>query len=270
MSGNFSDLQIDRPHSARIYDYLLGGKDNYPADQEAAARVEQAVPTARQVAQSNRGFMHRAARFAAHAGISQFLDIGTGIPTEPNLHQVVQEINPAARVVYVDNDPLVLTHARALMTGTAQGRASYINADLTDPDSILSASALVDTLDLDVPTALSLIAIGHFVAGDALYDAVATLLSALAPGSYLAMTHLTAEIDPEGVAATVEAYTHSGIAMQPRSRQEFARFFTGLELVEPGIVPLHQWRPTIEQPASFDRTLPLYAAVGRKAHPGRT
>lgn len=267
MSGNSLDLQTDKPHSARIYDYLLGGKDNYPADQEAAAKVEQAVPNARRVARANREFMHRAARFAAEAGIGQFLDIGTGIPTEPNLHQVVQEVTPAARVVYVDNDPLVLAHARALMAGTAQGRTSYVNADLTEPDSILSAPQLIDTLDPDVPTALSLIAIAHFVPGEALYDAVATLLASLAPGSYLAMTHLTAEIDPEGVAGTVATYTQSGIAMQARRRDEFERFFTGLELVEPGIVPLHRWRPRMEQPASYDHTLPLYAAVGRKPAP---
>lgn len=267
MSGNSLDLQTDKPHSARIYDYLLGGKDNYPADQEAAAKVEQAVPNARKVARANREFMHRAARFAAEAGIGQFLDIGAGIPTEPNLHQVVQEANPVARVVYVDNDPLVLAHARALMTGTTQGRTGYVNADLTDPDSLLSAPALIDTLDPDVPTALSLIAIAHFIAGETIYDAVSTLLAWLAPGSYLAMTHLTAEIDPDGVAGTVATYTRSGIAMQPRSRDEFERFFTGLELVEPGIVPLHRWRPRMEQPASYDHTLPLYAAVGRKPTP---
>ncbi|MFI5714255.1 SAM-dependent methyltransferase [Nocardia sp. NPDC051750] len=268
MSGSPLDLRTDKPHSARIYDYLLGGKDNYPADQEAAAKVEQAVPNARRVARANREFMHRAARFAALEGIGQFLDIGTGIPTEPNLHQVVQEVNPAARVVYVDNDPLVLAHARALMTGTAEGRTSYISADLTDPDSILSAPALTETLDPDIPTALSLIAIAHFVAGDAIYDAVGALLASLAPGSYLSMTHLTAEIDPEGVAGTVATYTQSGIEMQPRSRTEVERFFTGLELVEPGIVPLHRWRPRMEQPAAHDHTLPLYAAVGRKP-PGR-
>ncbi|WP_280423745.1 SAM-dependent methyltransferase [Nocardia carnea] len=267
MARKSLDLQTDKPHSARIYDYLLGGKDNYPADQQAAAKVEQAVPDARKVARANRDFMHRAARFAAESGIGQFLDIGTGIPTEPNLHQVVQEVNPAARVVYVDNDPLVLAHARALMTGTREGRTGYINADLTAPDTILSAPALTDTLDPDVPTALSLIAIGHFVAGDAIYDAVATLLDALAPGSYLAMTHLTAEIDPEGVAGTVATYTQSGIAMQPRSRDEFERFFTGLDLIEPGVVPLHRWRPRMDQPAAYDQTLPLYAAVGRKHAP---
>lgn len=139
MAGNSLDLQTDRPHSARIYDFLLGGKDNYPADQEAAAKVEQAVPNARKVARANRDFMHRAARFAAESGIGQFLDIGTGIPTAPNLHQVVQEVNPAAHIVYVDNDPLVLAHARALMTGTPEGRTGYINADLTAPDTILSA-----------------------------------------------------------------------------------------------------------------------------------
>lgn len=208
------------------------------------------------------------AKTTAEAGIGQFLDIGTGIPTEPNLHQVVQKINLAARVVYVDNDPLVLAHARALLSGTDEGRISHVNADLTEPDSILSAPALLDTLDLEVPTALGLIATAHFVPGEVIYEAVATLLTALAPGSYLMMTHLTAEIDPEGVAGTVAAYTQSGIVMQPRGREEFERFFTGLELVEPGIVPLHRWRPMMEQPPSYDRILPLYAAVGRKPAAG--
>ncbi|WP_245545868.1 SAM-dependent methyltransferase [Nocardia higoensis] len=259
------DLRQDQPHSARIYDYFLGGKDWYEADRAAAEQIERSIPNVRLLARTNREFMHRAIRFLTDQGIQQFLDIGTGIPTAPNLHQVAQEIAPQAHVVYADNDPIVLAHARALLVGTPEGRTEYLHADITDPESILGAAQLREALDLSQPVALSVIALAHFVTGERIYDVIATLLEPLASGSYLVMTHFTADADPEGVANTVEAYRQGGIDIEPRDKASVARFFDGLEMVEPGIVPIHRWRPSgIEPPKSYDDKLPGYAVVGRK------
>ncbi|MET7773172.1 SAM-dependent methyltransferase [Nocardia sp. NPDC005366] len=259
------DLRQDQPHSARIYDYFLGGKDWYDADREAAEQIERAIPNVRLLARTNREFMHRAIGFLADQGIRQFLDIGTGIPTAPNLHQVAQEIAPEARVVYADNDPIVLAHARALLVGTPEGRTEYLHADITEPDSILDAAQLRDALDLSQPVALSVIALAHFVTGERIYDVIATLLEPLAPGSCLVMTHFTADFDPEGVANTVNVYQQGGIGIEPRDKASVGRFFEDLEMIDPGIVPIHRWRPGgIEPPQSYDDKLPGYAAVGRK------
>ncbi len=244
-----------------MYDYYLGGKDHYPVDAEAAEKVLAAMPDVRVAAQENRKFIHRVTRYlAGEAGVRQFLDIGTGIPTEPNLHQIAQEQVPDARVVYVDNDPIVLAHARALMVGTPEGRTDYIQADATRPEEILEAARR--TLDFDEPVALSMIALLNFVPGA--YEVTATLLDALAPGSYLAITHLTGDFDPEGVAATEAVYRERGLYCQPRPRDEIARFFDGLDLLEPGVVPIHRWRAPIEPPRSMDAKVPGYAAVARK------
>lgn len=249
------------PHVARMYDYYLGGKDHYPADAEAAEQVLAALPDVRLAAQQNRGFIHRVTRFlAGEAGVRQFLDIGTGIPTEPNLHQVAQEIAPEARVVYVDNDPVVLAHARALMVGTPEGRTDYIQADATRPEEILEAARR--TLDFDRPIGLSVIALLNFVPGA---NAVTeTLVRALPPGSYLAMTYLTGDFDPEGVAATAAVYRERGLFCEPRDKAGIATLFEGLELLEPGLVPIHRWRPPIEPPESMDKKIPGYAGVARK------
>ncbi|MCX0271237.1 SAM-dependent methyltransferase [Nocardia zapadnayensis] len=257
-----SGLNPHEPHIARMYDYYLGGKDHYPADAEAAEKVLQALPDVRLAAQANRGFIHRATRhLAREAGVTQFLDIGTGIPTEPNLHQVAQEEAPASRVVYVDNDPIVLAHARALMVGAPEGRTDYIQADATRPEEILAAARR--TLDFDEPIALSLIALLNFVPGA--YEITETLMAAVAPGSYLAMTHLTADFDPKGIAATVKVYEERGMHCHPRNRAEIAKFFDGMEILDPGVVPIHRWRPPIEPAKSMDTKVPGYAAVGRKA-----
>ncbi len=254
-------LNPHEPHVARMYDYYLGGKDHYPADAEAAEKVLRALPEVRLAAQANRGFIHRAIRFlAGEAGVRQFLDIGTGIPTQPNLHQVAQEQMPEARVVYVDNDPIVLAHARALMVGTPEGRTDYLQADATRPEEILRAARR--TLDFDEPIGLSMIALLNFVPGA--YEVTETLVNALAPGSYLTLTHLTADFDPEGVGATVKVYEERGMYCHPRDREEIARFFHGMEILEPGVVPIHRWRPPIEPAKSMDTKIPGYAAVGRK------
>jgi S-adenosyl methyltransferase len=244
-SGDPGDLTMDRPHIARVYDYYLGGKSNYAADREAGEKVLAVWPGARSAARANRAFMHRAARvLAAELGLDQFLDIGTGIPTEPNLHQIVQGENPRARVVYVDNDPLVLAHARALMTSSPEGRTACLHADFTDPDSVLRAPELGRTLDPARPVALSVLALLHFVPDeDDAYGIVRRFVDALPSGSALVLTHGTGDFAPEAMKRAGQVYTDCVARAQRRSREEFARFFRGLDLVEPGIEVPHRWRP---------------------------
>ncbi|WP_280367056.1 SAM-dependent methyltransferase [Nocardia wallacei] len=263
------DLRTGVPHSARMYDYFLGGKDNYEADRDAAEQALQQFPAVRVTARTNREFMRRVTRYLTGQGIRQFLDIGTGIPTAPNLHQVAQEVAPESRVVYVDNDPIVLAHARALLVSTREGRTAYVQADAADPAAILAAPELDATLDLSRPVAVSLMALLHFVPGD-VYEIVRTLMEPLAPGSYLAMSHVTTEFDdgpddPDGMARLLQVYVDRGIPVQPRTRAEVARFFDGLELVEPGVEVIHRWRSEgIEHPPSHDKQVSLYGAVALK------
>jgi hypothetical protein len=179
-------------HSARVYDYVLGGKDNYPVDREAAEQMLNGWPQLRTSMQENRKFMHRAARYAAEQGLDQFIDIGTGIPTSPNLHEIVQAVTPAARVVYVDKDPIVFAHAAARLTGTPEGRISYLLADMSDPDAILDSPEVTGILDLDRPVGLSVIAVLQFVLdAKAAYDLMHRYLDRLAPGSMLTITTVT-------------------------------------------------------------------------------
>jgi hypothetical protein len=261
------DLQLDRAHTARIYDYYLGGKDNYEADRVAARAMEQIFPYAAFAARANRAFMHRATRYLAEHGIRQFLDIGTGIPTTPNLHQIAQNVAPEARVVYVDNDPLVLAHARALLVSSPEGRTAYISADATTPEAILRAPQLADTLNLAEPVALSLYAILHFVSDGRDPDAIVrTLMDALPAGSYLVLSHATSDHSSEEVSkAGIDVYHSRGIDFQPRSRDEFSRFFDGLGLIEPGVVGPHRWHPIGGQPPkSLDPQVAFYAGMARK------
>jgi hypothetical protein len=235
-------LEVDQPHSARMYDYYLGGKTNYPADRAAAEAVLAKFSQAESFALANRGFLHRWARFAAEAGIRQFLDIGTGIPTPPNLHEIAQRVAPTSRIVYADNDPLVLLHARALMRGTPQGKTAYVHADLHDPAAIIRQT--LETLDPTQPVALSLIAVLHFIPdADNPYALVRALLDALAPGSLLALSHITADFAPTQINQAVGVYRDAKIPAQARSRDEVARFFDGLDLIEPGLVVADRWRP---------------------------
>jgi hypothetical protein len=262
------DLRTDRPHPARVYDYLLGGKDNFAADREAAHRGLQANPDSRIPPRENRLFLRRAVRFLAEQGIDQFLDIGTGIPSAPNVHHVAQGIDPLSRIVYVDNDPIVLTHARALLTSHPDGRTDYIDADLRDIDSILGSAVLAETLDLNRPVGLLLIAILHFI-GDEHdpWEIVSRLLEALPAGSYLALSHLTGDFRPEAWAQVAEVYRRQGVTMKVRSRAEIERFFTGLEMVEPGLRIVPAWRPDLGEPTDpvpSDDQVSVYGAVARK------
>lgn len=260
MTPGPAEARIDtsRPHPARVYDYLLGGKDHYPVDQ---ALGEQMPPEAKDAVAQNRAFMHRAAGWAARTGIDQFLDIGTGIPTQPNLHQIVQEINPAARVVYTDNDPIVLRHAEALLVSTPEGTTDYLEADVREPGKILGHARTV--LDFDRPVVLSLIALMHFVPDeDDPYGITRTLLDALPSGSCLVLSHFTKDFLSAEQDKTDE-YRSSGIALRPRTRSEVARFFDRLDLVDPGLVTAPRWHQGAAVPGSRGATDSFHAGVAR-------
>jgi len=268
-TGNGPDLQTDRAHGARIYDYILGGKDNYAADREAAEGSLLVWPALRTHMLANRAFMHRVGRtLARDYGIRQFLDIGTGIPTAPNLHEVVQEVDPSARVVYTDNDPLVLAHARALMVGSAEGRTAYVAADMRDPQGIVGAPEFGDTLDLNEPIGLLLIAIVHFIEDDdEAYRVVRQVVDVLPPGSFLAMSIATDEFDPIPLAEVQRKYYEYGEILKFRNRAQALRFFDGLEIIEPGLVQVHKWRPDnsgVGMAPIADADVAMYGAIARK------
>jgi O-methyltransferase involved in polyketide biosynthesis len=254
-------LDTSVAHSARLWNYLLGGKDNFAADREAAQQVLAFMPELVQSARFNREFLGRAVRhLAGEAGVRQFLDIGTGLPTADNTHEVAQSVAPDSRIVYVDNDPMVLVHARALLTSTADGATDYIDADVRSPGAILEAAT--GTLDFDRPVAIMLLGILNFVTDDAqARGIVATLGAAVPPGSYLVVSHPTREVNPEAVDRAVAMWNEGGAAaMTVREPAEIAAFFEGWELLEPGVVTCSQWRPDGNDttPASE------YAAVARK------
>jgi hypothetical protein len=259
-------IDTTKAHPARVYDWMLGGKDNYPVDEEVGEHLLTLSPDVKQGAKDNRHFMRRATRWlTGTAGIRQFLDIGTGIPTEPNLHQIAQTIAPGTHVVYADNDPIVLAHAEALLTSTPEGLTQYIEADVREPESIVARAR--DILDFDQPIALSLIALLHFVADEqGAHDHVRTLVDALPSGSYVVLTQLTADINPKGLQQAVDMYAAGGITLAARSRSETERFFTGLDIVGPGVVLLDDWHPELadEQRRSDLTPTPIYAGVARK------
>ncbi|AGZ42826.1 SAM-dependent methyltransferase [Actinoplanes friuliensis] len=258
-------LDTGRPHPARVYDVLLGGKDNFAADRAAAAEGLKVNPNAATAPLQNRAFLQRAVRFlAGEAGVRQFLDIGTGLPTSPNVHEVAQAIDPTARIVYADNDPIVLTHARALLTSSPEGRTAYVDASLQDVDGILKAPELRETLDLDEPVAVLLLAILHFLDDDAdPWSIVDRLMAGLPSGSWLVLSHITDDHDPESWARFAAIMRRQGITTRLRGHDDVARFFTGLELVEPGVVPILRWRPDHEETLT-DAQVALYGGVASK------
>ncbi|WP_372492047.1 SAM-dependent methyltransferase [Kineosporia corallincola] len=251
------------PNSARMYDYWLGGKDNYAADRQLADLFLQKIPSMREMARANRDFVNRAARVLAADGVRQFLDIGTGIPTSPNLHETAQAVAPDAHVVYADNDPVVLAHARALMVSNEVGQVAYIAADLRRPERILSDPQLREQLDLDRPVALMLIAVLMLIDDqDDVQGAVAQLREALPSGSYLALTHPTADFDPPVVGEVTASARATGMTFVPRTKAEVAGFFGDWELTEPGIVPVRAWRPDGE--VTDPESAWYWAGVARK------
>ena len=261
------EIDTSRPHSARMYDYFIGGKNHFAADRKAARQVLEHSPYVPTAARENRAFLGRAVRYlAAEAGVTQFLDIGTGLPTTNNVHEVAQRVAPSSRVVYVDNDPLVLAHARALLTSAPEGRTAYIQADFRDPAAILSDPATRDVLDFGKPVALMLVAILHFTPDE--YrpaEVIATLLDALPSGSYLVASHLTTDYEEEATGAGQRVMRGAGIAMQKRDSGEFAKLaFSGLELVPPGVVLVSEWRPDGTGPAPAPHEGNCHGGGGRK------
>ncbi len=255
-------------HSARIWNYWLGGKDNYAADRAAGDRVAAMLPSIVAQARADRAFLGRAIRLlAGEAGVRQFLDIGTGLPTAENTHQVAQRIAPEARIVYVDNDPLVLVHARALLTSTEEGACDYVEGDVHDPDSILAQAG--ETLDLARPAGLMLLGILHHVPDtDEAYSIVRRLMTALAPGSYLVINHSTSAVHGEAMEEAVRHWNRVGTpSMTLRTVDEITGFFDGLELLPPGVVSCSRWRPVLtggdREPAEVDE----FCGVARKPGP---
>jgi hypothetical protein len=260
-----SEASTDRPSNARIYDYYLGGTDNFAIDRSAAEQALRAFPNAATTARQNRAFMERTIRYlAGTAGVSQFLDIGTGIPTAPNPHLVAQGIVPAARVVYVDNDPVVFAHAR--VTSSPTGRVTFIDGDVRDTGRLLERPELRETLDLSQPVALSLLAVMHLITDEEdAYHIVRELVDALPTGSYLSITQATVDFDPDAAERFAEVYRSLGLPVELRTKTGFSRFFDGLELVAPGIQVVHRWRPDPGPPAELtDAQVSLYGALARK------
>ena len=254
-------------HPARIYDVWLGGKDNFEADRAAAAAGLKAAPTTVQSVRANRAFLARAVGYlAGEAGIRQFLDIGSGLPATNNVHDVAQRVAPSSRVAYIDSDPMVLTHAQALLTSSPEGRTAYLQADLRSPERMLSCPLLREVLDFSQPIALMLIAVLHFLGDEDKPDEViGTLLEALPPGSYLAASHMTMEHDPVAVGGGQQAYLDAGITMNSRDSDQFARMvFPGLEMVPPGVVLVSEWRPDSRAPRPTPAEVSCYGGVARK------
>ena len=261
------EIDTSKPHPARIYDYSLGGKNHFAADREVADKVMASWPNVPTAARANRAFLGRAVRYlAAEAGIRQFLDIGTGLPTTNNVHEVAQSVAPSSRVVYVDNDPLVLAHARALLTSAPEGRTAYIHADLRGPSAILSHQITRDVLDFAQPIALMLVGILHFIQDeDKPAEIIATLLDALPSGSFLVASHVTGEHDPDGPAVGQRTYREAMMSAQWRDSDEFARLaFSGLELLPPGVVLVSEWRPEGTSPRPTPAEVSCYGGVARK------
>jgi O-methyltransferase involved in polyketide biosynthesis len=258
------DIDISVAHSARLWNYLLGGKDNFAVDREAAEQAIAVMPELVQSARADREFLGRAVRFlAGEAGIRQFLDIGTGLPTADNTHEVAQRVAPESRIVYVDKDPIVLVHARALVESGPQGVTDYVDADLNEPDVILQAAAR--TLDFTQPVAIMLLGVLNFIVdNDRAYPIVERLLAAVPSGSYLAVSHPTTEVNGEAVRGSMRIWNESGAApITARTPAEIGRFFDRLELLEPGVVTCSAWRP---DPDGSGVRVPVseFCAVGRK------
>ncbi|MFF3906363.1 SAM-dependent methyltransferase [Streptomyces sp. NPDC001848] len=257
----FRAEQIDtsRPHPARIYDYLLGGKDNYEVDQEAGDELVAAAPEVHIGVRANRAFLRRAVRHVVSSGVRQILDVGTGLPTSPNVHEIAQELAPDVRVAYVDNDPIVKAHADALLSSS--GTTSIVLADLRDPRTVVDHPDVRQIIDFDEPVALLLVAVLHFLAdAEKPQQVVATLRDALPAGSFLVLSHATGDFADRSGAQAV--YNRATATLNLRSHTEVERFFDGFELVEPGLVQVPFWRPDTPPPARSGE-IGLYGGVAR-------
>ena len=253
------------PHSARVYDYWLGGKDNMAVDRQVGDRILQAVPRQRRHVRANRAFLVRAVRYlVGQVGIRQIVDIGSGLPTRPNVHEVAHALAPDTTVGYVDNDPVVLAHARVLLAGRDSDTVSVVEGDLRRPHAIIDALRELPGFDPDAPTAVLMLALLMSIPdGDRPLDLVDALLAPLPAGSHLAATHTTADLDPLAMNGYVRAATDAGMVFTPRTRTEFERFFHDLDLVDPGVVPVLAWHPEGPQPDDLNSVY-IYAGIGHK------
>lgn len=264
-SGPVPDLDTSVPHIARVYDYWLGGKDNFAVDREAAEQVIAAYPGILRDVRAQRAFLaHAVGYLAGVVGIRQFLDIGTGIPTADNTHEVAQDVEPGCRVVYVDNDPMVLAHARALLVGEPEGATDYVDADLRDTGQVLAEAARL--LDFTEPAAVMLISVLHLIPDEDDPHAIVTrLMEAVPSGSWLALSHPARDVHPQQVTEAASRFNQLAPAKATlRTRAEILRFFDGLELLEPGLVQVHQWRPGVAAPG-HNREAAGYCGLARKA-----
>jgi hypothetical protein len=261
-----SEINTTTAHPARIYDALLGGQDNYAADREAVRKLLKTAPEVRDCALANRAFLQRAVRFlVGEAGIRQIIDIGTGIPATGNVHEIAGQIAPDTRVAYVDNDPIVHVHANALLTGT--GTTSIVLADLRDPEAILAHPKIGALIDFTQPVALLLVAIMHFISDpENPARIIAAFRDALPAGSYLALSHGTADLRPEAARQAAAVYDQATSTFTPRSHAEVTEFFDGWDLVEPGLVQVPLWRPDGRPPRQKELSrVWVYGGVARKS-----
>jgi len=266
LEPGFAPATIDTSvaHPARMYDYYLGGKDNYQVDRDAAEEVLAVLPEGRDMARANRAFLGRAVRYLARHGVRQFLDIGTGIPGPDNTNDVAHALQPEARVVYVDNDPIVLTHASALLARHDPKYTTVIRADLRDPDSIIKHPGAREVLDFSQPIGVLLVAVLHFIKhAERPHEIVQQLKQVMVPGSYLVVSHGTGDFDVERSNAAVAGYNQASAPFVLRSRQEITRFFDGLELIEPGVVQIPWWQPDGEVSDDSEQIW-LYGGIGYK------
>lgn len=266
-------VDTTRPHPARIYNYFLGGRDWYEVDRQAALRAEQVYPGIGHAARRNRAFLHRVATFLAASGVRQFIDIGTGIPAPPNLHDIVWEIDPTAKFVYVDRDPTVLAFAAPFVKKSG-GKAHFVNADAVQAELIMAEAER--HLDLSKPVALTQVAIWHFIADgyrlpgspdSTVYrpmDVMKRMLEPLASGSYLALSHVTTDLQPAQARALAQVYRDGGTPAQARSHAEILPFFQGLDLLAPGLVDVDQWHPELGDASDHSDPVPVYAGLARK------
>jgi len=271
-----ADDEVTRPglkldttvsHSARIWNYWLGGKDNYAVDREAGDKVAAMLPSIVAQARADRAFLGRAIRYLAGGeGIRQFLDIGTGLPTADNTHEVAQRVAPQSRIVYADNDPLVLAHARALLISTPEGACDYVDGDLREPDKILAKAA--GTLDFTRPVALMLLGVVHHIPDtEQAYSIVRRLVAALAPGSFLTINHSTSAVHGAAMEEAVAHWNQVGTpSMTLRTPQQITRFFDGLDLLPPGVVSCSRWRPDPRPAGDLPAEVDEFCGVARKPH----
>lgn len=256
------DVDVERPNAARVYDYLLGGMANFAKDREFAGHLLKIAPEAAQIARTNRAFLRRAVTYCLDNGIRQFLDIGSGIPTAGNVHEIAQRIEPSARVVYVDIEPVAVAHTRSMLDGNEN--AAVVLGNLLEPDELLSSDAARRLLNFDEPIAILMVAVLHFLGDDTgPHAAVSRYVDATAPGSYLVLSHIAQEgTDEQAQARTL--YQKDAVPILGRTREQLATFFTGTEILEPGIVWIPQWHPETSDDIGEPERAKGYAGVGRK------